>query len=201
MTPAGFPAGLGLAVFAGLSLNLMIQCALGVSGAAGPAKDSKRQPFPLFQFFCLFVSVFVLWTAYSLILKPLSGGFLDYFLFFPLCVLACLGLEALGKRLFSKKEAVRVFKALTAYDGLVPVSLILTVHMASGATDALLLAFFFALGCLLSAAILGEIRRRSALEWVPRYIRGSPLALISMGLLSIIFASGAWICLKILENF
>jgi electron transport complex protein RnfA len=77
----------------------------------------------------------------------------------------------------------------------------MTVNMASNAADAALLSFFFAAGCLLSVSILGEIRRRSALEWVPRYIRGSPLALISMGLLSIIFASGAWICLRVLENF
>jgi electron transport complex protein RnfA len=200
MIPAALWTEMSLAVFAGLSLNLMIQCALGVSGAAEPAKDGKRRPLPLFQLACLFAAVFVLWIVYSAILKPLSRGFLDFFLFFPLCVLACLGLEALWKLLFPKKPAIRVFRALTAYDGMVPVSLIMTVNLATGAADAIVLSFFFAAGCLLSLLILGEIRRRSALEWVPRYIRGSPLALISMGLLSIIFASVAWICLRILAS-
>lgn len=188
-----------LAVFAGLSINLIVQCALGVSDAAGPAKDGQRRPLPLFQLGCLFVSVFILWVLYSSIFKALAGGFLDYFLFFPLCALACLGLETLWKRAFPKREGVRVFRAATAYDGMVPVALIMTVKLSLNAADALFLSFFFALGSLLSLVILGEIRRRSALEWVPRSIRGTPLALISMGLLSIIFASCAWICLRILE--
>jgi electron transport complex protein RnfA len=192
---------ISLAVFAGLSLNLMVQCTLGVSGAADPAKDGKRLPLPLFQLAGLFVSVFILWVLSNSVFRPLSRGFLDYFLFFPLCALACLGLEALWKLAFPKNEGVRVFRARTAYDGMAPISLIMTVNLALNAADALVLSFSFALGCLLSLIILGEIRRRSALEWVPRHIRGTPLALISLGLLSIIFASGAWICLRILENF
>jgi electron transport complex protein RnfA len=188
-----------LAVFAGLSINLLVQCALGASDAAGAADGGRRRPLPLFQLGCLFVSVFVLWVLYRGILRALSGGFLESFLFFPLCALACRGLEALWKRVFPKREGVRVFRALTAYDGMVPVALIMTVRLALNAADALFLSFFFAAGALLSLVILGEIRRRSALEWVPRHIRGTPLTLISMGLLSIIFASGAWICLRILE--
>jgi electron transport complex protein RnfA len=189
-----------LAVFAGLSLNLILQFALGTGGALLFTRDSRENPFPVFQTANLFVSVFVLWAAYYYILKPLSGGALEYFLLFPLSALVCLGFESLWKKLFPKQEGDRAFSALTAYGGLVPVSLIMTIHLALTVFDAAVLAFSFALGCFLALLILGEIRRRSSLEQVPRYLRGAPLVLISMGLLSMIFAVAAWICFRVLEN-
>ncbi|MDR1566809.1 MAG: hypothetical protein LBS48_05965 [Treponema sp.] len=189
-----------LAVFAGLSLNLILQFALGARGVLLFARDSRGNPFPVFQTANLFVSVFVLWAAYDYILKPFSGGALEYFLLFPLSALVCLGFESLWKKLFPRQEGARAFSALTAYDGLVPVSLIMTIHLALTVLDAAVFAFFFALGCFLALLILGEIRRRSGLEWVPRYLRGGPLVLISTGLLSMIFAAAAWICFRILEN-
>ncbi|MDR0720354.1 MAG: hypothetical protein LBF78_12025 [Treponema sp.] len=187
-----------LALFAGLSFNLMLHFALGIGGAAlgGP----KLNKIPLFQLFVLFLSVFILWIFCRYFLNFLSGGFLEYFLIFPLSVLACMGLEALGKKLFPKQEPVRVFSASTSYDGLALVSLILTLRLALNIRDALILSFFFAAGCFVSAFILREIRRRSFLERVPRFLKGVPLLLISMGLLSMIFAAAGWICFQVLEN-
>jgi electron transport complex protein RnfA len=112
-----------------------------------------------------------------------------------------MAIEALWNKMYPKTEKVRVFSALTAYDGLALASLLLTIQLAVNLGEAVLLSFFFALGCLTAMFILGEIRRRSLMEWVPHSLRGSPLVMISMGLLSMIFASGAWIFFKILENF
>jgi electron transport complex protein RnfA len=104
--------------------------------------------------------------------------------------------------MFPKARDLRKqFFAFTAYDGLVPVSLLITLALADTFAGAAVLALFFALGNLMAIIILNEIRRRSSLEWVPRFLRGSPLILISMGLLSLIFASAAGICFKILEMF
>jgi Na+-translocating ferredoxin:NAD+ oxidoreductase RnfA subunit len=189
-----------LAVFSALSLNLILQFVLGAGGAVFPVKTSRGYLLPVFQMVCLFVSVFLLWTAYYYILKPFSGGFLEYFLLFPLSALVCLGLETLWKKFSPKQEGVRSFSALTAYDGLVLVSLILTIHLALNPWDAFILSFFFALGCLLVLLILEKIRRRSVLERVPGPLQGGPLVLISMGLLSMIFAAVAWICFQVLEN-
>jgi len=61
------------------------------------------------------------------------------------------------------------------------------------------IGFFFAFGTFISMLILNELRRRSTLERVPRCLRGNPLMLISMGLLSLISASVAGICFRILE--
>ena len=96
---------------------------------------------------------------------------------------------------------LKVFSAYTAYDGLVPASFMITFALAENFAGAVVLSLFFALANLAAMLILNEIRRRSALEWVPRCLRGSPLILISMGLLSLLSASAAGICFKILEVF
>ena len=187
----------GLALFAGLSANLVLQFALGVRQAG------KGKGLPLFQISGLFITVLFLWIFYSLISIFFSWEFTGLFLLFPLCSLACLGFENLEKRIStkSKKEGSKFFNALTAYDGLVPASLFLTVNLALTFWDAFFLSFFFALGTLLAVIIIGEINRRSSLEEIPEFLRGIPLSIISMGLLSMIFGSAAWICFRVLDNF
>ena len=197
-----------LAVFSGLSLNLILQFALGASAAAS-GKSQRELPF--FQYCVFFISVLFLWLFYSYIFPSSMKGFFEYFLLFPLSALACMGFELLLERLlpqlfpkvFSKifpnqKAPVKVFSAFTAYEGLVLVSLIITISLADNFAAALVLAMFFVLGSLAAMLVLNEIRRRSALEWVPHYLRGSPLILVSMGLLSLISASVAGICFRIL---
>ena len=189
-----------LAVFSGLSLNLLLSFALGAAGIAGdvlPKGENKRQ-LPLFQLGLLFISVILLWAFFTFVIPPFWVGFSLYFLFFPLSALICMGLEFFAGRLFPIKK---VFSAFTAYEGLVPVSLVITFALAGSFAGALVLAFFFAFGNLAAILILNEIRRRSSLEWVPRHLRGSPLILISMGLLALVSASAAGICFKVLEVF
>jgi len=200
-----------LAIFAGLSLNLVLSFALGAAGVAGDAlpRDETKRRLPLFQLGLMFVAVLFLWLFFSFAIPPYWKGFAEYFLFFPLSALVCLGLEFFGERMLLRaaaknKEPLRVrkvFSAFTAYDGLVPASFMVTFILAVNFADALVLALFFALGNLTAMLILNEIRRRSTLEWVPRCLRGSPLILVSMGLLALISASAAGICFRILEVF
>jgi electron transport complex protein RnfA len=117
-----------------------------------------------------------------------------------------MGFEFLGERIFlrffpSHGGMKKVYSAFTAYEGLVPASLIITFLVAANFKSALVLTLFFAIGNLVAIIILDEIRRRSTLEWVPHYLKGSPLILISMGLLSLISVSVAGICFRILEIF
>jgi electron transport complex protein RnfA len=203
----------GLAVFSGLSLNLLLQFALGTAGAAadyGHKANAKRQ-LPLIQFCVLFVSIIFLWVFFRYFLPTVWRGFSEYFLFFPLSAIVCIGLELFAERvlprLFSKSKGIKItgirksFSAITAYDGLVPASLILTFIAAETFADALVVSLFFALGNLAAMLTLNEIGRRSALEWVPKFLRGTPLILISMGLLSLISIFAAGIFFKVLEVF
>ena len=205
-----------LAVFSGLSLNLLLQFALGASGTAGDAPGKGRREIPFFQFCVLFISVVFLWLFFSYFFPPRMRGFSEYFLLFPFSALACTGFELLFervlprilKRRFPKVFAIigpqiesqkKIFSGFTAYEGLAFASLFITLNLAAGFGAVLVLALFFVLGNMAAMFTLNEIRRRSTLEWVPRYLRGSPLIFISMGLLSLVSASAAGICLKVLE--
>jgi electron transport complex protein RnfA len=199
---------IGMAVFSGFSLNLLLQFALGAKGATGEnfRKTDVRRELPLMQMGILFLSSFVLWVFFNYLVPDYWKGFSVFFLFFPLSALACMGLELLAEHIFPQlfppsSEKKRTFSAFTAYEGLVPASLMITSLVAGNFGNAFTLTLFFAIGNLTAMLILNEIRRRSNLEWIPRYLRGSPLILISMGLLSLISVSVAGICFKILEFF
>ncbi|MCL2472097.1 MAG: hypothetical protein FWF26_00315 [Treponema sp.] len=199
-----------LAIFSGLSLNLLLQFALGTASVAGDSVIRRKRELPLFQFGVLFVSVLLLWVVFSCLLPSGWRGFLVYFLCFPLSALACLALELFGERVLfrfipgihPKSDTInKTFSAFTAYDGLVLVSLIITLTLSGSFADAFVLSLFFSLGNLMAMLILNEIYRKSTMEMIPRFLRGTPLILVSMGLLSIIFASAAGILFKVLETF
>lgn len=198
----------GLAIFSGFSLNLLFQFALGTQGAAGniSQKTENGRRLPLSQTGILFLSPLLLWLFFSHLIPGFLQGFAEFFLFFPLSALLCMGLELLGERILAKtspsrKGMLKVYSAFTAYEGLVPASLIITFLAANNFSSAFVLVLFFAAGNLTAMLIIDEIRRRSTLEWVPHHLRGGPLVLITMGLLSLISVSVAGICFRMLEIF
>ncbi|MDR3115418.1 MAG: hypothetical protein LBU25_07855 [Treponema sp.] len=179
---------LGLLVFSGFTLNLVLHGALGIGGIAEGQEQSR--PLPLFQLGILFVSVFLLWMLASYGLFFLAFGFLEYALLFPLSALVCMGLEELCTRWFpSLMPEYHVFNPGTAYDGLAVSSLMLSLHIARNVMEALMLSLGFAVGTLLSMVLLKEIHKRSSLELVPSFMQGRPLMLISAGLLSVLFTA------------
>ena len=194
-----------LAVFSGLSLNLLLTFAIGSSGIVSGLNRERKLPYV--QIIVLFFSVIMLWIVLNYIFTFLSGGFLVFFLLFPFSALSCYSLEllieVLIKRFAVKNPLIaslgktKIYHSFTAYDGLVPVSLFITMNLAWNLSSAIILSLFFALGNLLAILILDEISRRAGVEKVPRALRGSPLILISMGLLSFVFASLAGIFLII----
>jgi electron transport complex protein RnfA len=206
----GFLTALG--VFSSLSLNLALQFGLGMRGIS--AGRRKNHPVPFLEAGVIFLSVLILWLFFTYILAPLRSDFFMFFLPFPLSALACIAFEWLlvwlirrypvpepagsvpaegeeavrgGSPPVQKKRNPRLFRGISAYDGLVPLALLLTLNVGVTFLEAAVLSLGFALGILLAALILKEIRRRSSLEAVPALLRGDPITLISMGLLSLIF--------------
>jgi electron transport complex protein RnfA len=178
-----------LAVFSSLAMNLLLQCGLGMREAV---REDARLAF--LQAGLIFVPAFLLWLFFSYVFFP---GFFTYLLLFPLNALVYAGLERLLFQAVLKREN-REAQAPGFSSGLSAAALFLTLHLASGFAEALVLSLGFALGFLLSRLILAEIRRRSEMEAVPRFLRGSPLMLISMSLLSLIFSSAALIFFRAL---
>jgi len=72
---------------------------------------------------------------------------------------------------------------------MVGAALFITLGLANGFAQAAMLSFCFFAGAALVVLIAGEIRRRSAMEAVPRCLKGGPLVLIAMGLLSLVLTS------------
>jgi electron transport complex protein RnfA len=186
---------LSLAVFSALAMNLTLHFALALRGTL--IREDAFPPF--FQIGVLFCSVVLLWVLFCYGLNPLGLEFLEYLALFPLGVAVPAALERVFSRLSRGAFAPsRRFRIITAYDGLIPAALILTLDTASSIIDALALSLGFSLGVFLSLLLLREIHLRSALERVPPFLRGNPLSLISMGLLSLLFSSMAAVFLRLL---
>jgi electron transport complex protein RnfA len=227
MTILGALSTLGaLAVFSGLSLNLLLQFGLGIREIIEPFDSESTAKFPTqWQWaslssplwVILFASSLILWLFFTYVLPPPAFGFLESFLLFPAAILVSMALESLFVWFFPDGKITRApdlkrgpfdpWKIAEgagfspASSGLAPASLFLTLRLAVSLADALVLSLGFALGCLVSALILREINKRSSLEAVPRAFRGIPLTLISMGLLSLIFSSVSAIFLRTLGFF
>jgi len=194
-----------LAIFSGLSVNLLLTLALGTANIANPSESGGGMKLPLIQSGIFLGAILILWVFFSS-LSPSLRGFSEFFLYFPLSALICMGLELLCDRLLpriipSYRGLCRVYPAHTAYNGLIPIALLFCLLMGHSFGGALVLSLGFALGNLGALLCLKEIRRRSELEWVPRFLRGSPLILISMGLLSLVTTSVAGIFFNILLGF
>ncbi|MDR0524669.1 MAG: hypothetical protein LBG90_02210 [Spirochaetaceae bacterium] len=189
-----------LLVCAGFSLNLILHFGLGIRETAESLEQSL--PAPVFQTGVLAGSVFILWGICSYLLPILSFGFLEYFLLYPMSALLCLALEA-GAIKFAPGLVPRskIFPALSGYNGLVPSGLWLTLHLAGTPLEALILSAGFGGGVLFALVLLEYIRKRSALESVPRNLRGRPLLLITMGLLSLVTASLTVVFFRIVGIF
>jgi electron transport complex protein RnfA len=191
---------ISLVVCAGLSLNLILHFGLGVQGVAEGQEDTPS--LPLFEGAAIWGSVMILWCLASYVLSPLSFGFLEYVLLFPLASLFCMGFEYGAPRFFpSLVRSSKRFNPESGYNGLAPTALVLTLHLAGTLFEALILSLSFVLGTLLAILLLRYIRIRSALERVPRNLRGPPLLLIAMGLLSLLFTSLTAIFFTILGIF
>ena len=174
------------AVFSSLCMNLALQCGLGIRGIL-LVQGAGRRP-PLVKIGLLFVTVLLLWAVFSYLVFPLPLGLFAYILIFPLSALAYFGLERLAYR-FVLHKTVESDAPVHCCDALAAAALFMTLVIADGFLEALALSFGFVLGILLTFVILGEIRRRSMTERSPFFLRGTPLGLVSMGLLSLVFSS------------
>ena len=129
-------------------------------------------------------------------------GLLEYMLLFPASSLLVRALERLAYHFTLIKtihqEKMSVFNNVYTGGALAGAALFITLNVAGSLLEAFVLSLGFIIGITLAITIVGEIRRRSELEAVPRFLRGGPLALIAMGLLSLVFSSAALMFFEVL---
>ena len=180
-----------LVFFSSLSINLILQCGLGMAGIVRPATPK----IPLIKIALGFITILILWLFFAYIVSPLAFGFFGYILFFPAASLVYRALEYLFFDVFAKGTPGRE-NTILCNDGLLGAALFLTYNIAGEFSGALAMIFGFSLGVLLTLVITAEISRRSEMETVPRFLKGGPLIIISMGLLSMVFGSVAFLIFR-----
>ena len=199
---------LALLFFAALSLNLILTFSLGIREIILRERISIISVY--YPWFIIFVSTSLLWVFFARILF-FTAGIFNYLLMLPFAVLAGFALEKLffyainelkkhppyKELLIDAADNPGMFTIGSSYSAMTAVALFLTIHFALSFADALVLSFAFSAGGLLAFIILKEIQKRSFLEAIPYGLRGTPILLISMGLLSLIFSAASVLFIKI----
>ena len=171
-------------IFSGLWANLMLQCGLGITGVSSSGDRNIRTCAA--KLCIIFAAVLLLWIIFEKLVFSVSADLFVYILVFPAGSIVYDGLEYLYFRFILKKKAEKD-SHISFCNGITAAALFICLNIAGNFIEAAFLSFGFVFGIFLSVMILREIRRRAALEAVPRFLRGNPLFLISMGLLSLIF--------------
>jgi len=186
-------------IFSGLSMNLMLQCGLGIEGAASSSSGGKGIMGALVKLVIIFISVLLLWVFFAKIISAVSAELFVYVLLFPVASMAYDGIEYVFCH-FILEEEVEKDCYISFCNGITAAALFVCLNIAASFVQAAALSFGFVSGIFLSFIIIKEIRRRAVLESVPRHVRGRPLILISMGLLSLIFAASALLLFRMIES-
>jgi len=190
-----------LVIFSVFNMNLMLQCALGLNGAVSSKNHDKV--LALIRLSVIFVSVILLWFVFSRIIFLMISWIFVYVLLFPVSYIVFDGLEFLFLRYMLKKDIDdKCFTDecfISFPGGITAVAVFICINIANGFLEVLILSFGFTAGILLVSLIIIEIRKRAALEGVPLFLRGKPLVLISMGMLSLVFSIGSLLLLRMIN--
>jgi len=174
-----------LLICSGFSMNLLLQCGLGIKNAA-----ESKEPLGLSTLIktgIIFFSIVIMWVFFSRIVSSIIPGVFIYVLLFPVSSIFYDVLEYLVFRYLYKKDSGS--ECYVSFPGgITAVSVFICINMANNFFEALVMAFGFTAGLMLVYVIIREVRKRAALETVPRFLRGKPLVLITMGMLSLVFS-------------
>jgi len=177
-----------LLIYSGFTINLVLQCGLGIRGVA----DSKSSfnLSALIKISLMFLSIIFLWFFFAKVIYSLIQGVFIYIILFPVSVLVYEGLEYLIWRFLLKKDEEDV-SFISFASGITAAAVFICINLSNSFTETVILSFGFSSGILIVNLTIREIRRRAALEAVPVSLRGKPLVLIAMGLLSLILTTSS----------
>ena len=182
-------------IFSGLSMNLVLQCGLGIRGVISKSRRNTGSAFE--KLVIVFISILLLWVFFAKIISVFSAGVFIYVLIFPFGSVVYDGFEYLACHFILKKEVEKDCH-ISFCGGITAAALFICLNIANSFLEAAALSFGFVSGIFLSFMILVQIRRRAALESVPRFLRGNPLLLISMWLLSLVFTTAALVLFRMI---
>ena len=187
--------GILLLIYSGFTINLVLQCALGIKGIA-----ESKTPFNISAFIklCLifFITIFV-WFLFSQVLYSMIAGIFIYVLLFPVSIIIYDSAEYLIFRYIIKKEPDSG-GIISFPGGLTAAASFICVNIANNFFEAFLMSFGFTSSLFFINVIIREIRARAALESVPVFLRGKPLVLVTIGLLSLVLSTASILIFKMI---
>jgi len=185
-----------LAVFSAFTMNLTLQCAIGLKKAS--ESENYKAITTLYKLSLIFIIVILLWFSFSKILYSLFSGIFIYVLLFPVSYIVYEGLEYLLFRYLLKNE--KKDESFVSFPGgITAVAVFLCLNISGNFLETAMLSFGFTFGIFLVLMIIREVRKRASLEEVPLFLRGNPLILITMGLLSLVFSVGSLLILRMIN--
>jgi len=191
-----------LFIYSAFTINLLLQCGLGIKEAieASPGCDEWSQPLDLstlIKSVIVFLSIILLWFFFSRVLYSILPGVYLYVLLFPVSFISYDAMEYVIFRYVVKKENQNE-RMINFYGGITAVAAFLCINIAKNFLETIVLSLGFTAGIFFVKLIIREIRRRAALEAVPLFLRGKPLVLITMGMLSLIFTTASLLLFRMI---
>jgi len=185
-----------LFIYSGFTMNILLQCGLGIKGTVESKLNLNITTF--IKLALIFLSIILIWLFFSKVILLLFSGIFVYVLIFPISAIVYDGLEYLIFRyLYKNNENTETFISFPT--GITAVAVFICINTANNINEALMLSFGFTFGIFLVNIIIREIRRGAELETVPVFLRGKPLVLIAMGMLSLIFTAASLLFFRMIS--
>jgi len=185
-----------LLIYSGFMINLVLQCALGIKGIV--VSKTQFNILALAKLCLIFLSIIFLWFLFSKILFSLIQGIYIYVLLFPVSMILYDGAEYLAFRYLIKKDPSSEI-IISFPGGITAAAAFICINIANNFFEVIVMSFGFVSSIFLVNLIIREIRARAALETVPAFLRGKPLVLITMGLLSLILSTASILVFRMID--
>jgi len=183
-----------LFIYSGFTINIVLHCGLGIRKIVESKYALNKTTF--IKLSIIFSSIILIWLFFSEIIFSVFSGTFVYVLLFPISTILYNGLEYFIFTYLYKNESETF---ISFPDGIVAVSVFVCVNIANNLQEAVMLAFGFTFGIFIVNLIIGEIRRKAELEAVPVFLRGKPLVIIAMGMLSLVFTAASLLFFRMIS--
>ena len=185
-----------LFIYSGFTINIVLQCAIGIKGVAESRKAVDLQS--VIKALIIFFTIVSMWFFFSRIVYLVIPGIFIYILLFPVSALVYSYLEHIIIRYLLRKE-MESESIISFPGGFTAAAVFICINISNNPAQTVMLAFGFTSGIFLVNFIIIEIRRRAAMEEVPEFLRGKPLVLIAMGLLSLVFTTASLLFFRMIS--
>jgi len=176
-------------------MNIVLQNAVGVREFAS-CEDAGIKNTAV-KLLIIFIVINILWVFFARILPLIFSGPYCYVLLFPVSVIVYNCAEYLTFKNICKSGAE--FKQSSS-SGVAAAALFICLDLSNSFLENMVLSFGFTAGIFLVYLILLKIKKRASLETVPRFFRGNPLTIISMGLLSLVFSTASQLIFRMVRG-